>query len=119
MTYVSGYLLAVPTANKDAYLALARKAGPVFKKYGATRVVENWGVDVPDGKVTSFPMAAKAEEGETIVFSWMEWPSKEVADKGIKSAMEDPDLAGDDPANAMPFDGMRMMWGGFEMIYEE
>ncbi len=116
MTYVSGYLLAVPTEKKDEYLALSRRAGPVFKKHGATRVVENWGADVPDGKVTSFPMATKAEEGETVVFSWMEWPSKEVADKGIKSAMEDPALAED---GDMPFDGMRMMWGGFEMIYDE
>lgn len=118
MTYVSGYLLAVPTANKDAYIALSRKMGPIFKKYGALRVVENWGVDVPDGKVTSFPMAVKAEEGETVLFSWMEWPSKEVADKGTKSAMEDPALAGEDAAN-MPFDGMRMMWGGFETIYDD
>ena len=118
MTYVSGYLLAVPTANKDAYLDLSRRVGPIFKKYGALRVVENWGVDVPDGKVTSFPMATKIKEDETVVFSWMEWPSKEVADKGLKAAMEDPALAGDDPAN-MPFDGMRMMWGGFETIYDE
>ena len=118
MTYVTGYLLAVSTANKDAYLALSRRAGPIFKKYGATRVVENWGVDTPDGKVTSFPMAVKAKEGETIVFSWMEWPSKEVADVGTKRAMEDPAFTDDDAAN-MPFDGMRMMWGGFEMIYEE
>ena len=117
MTYISGFLLAVPTANKDAYLNLCRKMGPIFKKNGALRCVENWGVDTPDGKVTSFPMAAKAQEGETIVFSWIEWPSKEVADAGVKNAMEDPALAGDDAAN-MPFDGMRMMWGGFETIYD-
>lgn len=118
MTYVTGYLLAVPSAKKDAYLAFSRKAGPIFKKYGAIRVVENWGVDVPAGEVTSFPMATKAREGETIVFSWMEWPSKDIADAGTKAAMEDPAFAGEDAAN-MPFDGARMMWGGFETIYEE
>ncbi len=118
MTYVNGYLLAVPNANKDAYLSFARRAGPIFKKYGAVRVVESWGVDVPDGKVTSFPMATKATKDETVLFSWIEWPSKDVADAGIKRAMEDPAFADDTPAN-MPFDGMRMMWGGFETIYDE
>ena len=117
MTYVSGFLLAVPSGNKEAYLAMARKAAPVFKKYGAIRLVENWGVDVPDGKVTSFPMAVKKKEDETVVFSWIEWPSKDVADAGVKKAMEDPDLAGDE--NNMPFDGMRMMWGGFETIFDD
>ena len=117
MTYINGYLLAVPTAKREAYLAVAKKINPVFKRYGATRVVEGWGVDVPDGKVTSFPMATKAKDDETVLFSWMEWPSKAVADAGVKSAMNDPELA-DGPAE-MPFDGMRMMWGGFDVIYDE
>jgi len=117
MTYVTGYLLAVPNENREAYLAFAQKAGPVFKKHGATRVVECWGVDVPDGKVTSFPMATKAKEGESVLFSWMEWPSKEAADEGVKNAMSDPAFSDDDAAS-MPFDGMRMMWGGFETIYD-
>lgn len=118
MTYVSGYLLAVPVANKNDYLVLARKMGPIFKKHGAIRVVETWGVDVPDGKVTSFPMATKAKPDEAVVFSWVEWPSKEIADAGINNAMNDPALAGESAAD-MPFDGMRMMWGGFDLIYDE
>ncbi|MEM8772083.1 MAG: DUF1428 domain-containing protein [Pseudomonadota bacterium] len=117
MTYVNGFLLAVPNAKKEAYLEMARKVVPIFKKYGALRLVENWGVDVPEGKVTSFPMATKQQDDETVVFSWIEWPSKDVADEGTKKTMEDPALAGE--GDNMPFDGMRMMWGGFETILDE
>ncbi|MEO1252279.1 MAG: DUF1428 domain-containing protein [Pseudomonadota bacterium] len=117
MAYVDGYLIAVPAANREAYMELARKSAPLFKKYGASRVVENWGDDVPDGKVTSFAMATKAKPDEVIVFSWVEWPSKEARDDGMKKAMEDPFFAGEG-AN-MPFDGMRMMFGGFETILDE
>lgn len=117
MTYVSGFLLAVPSANQSSYLEVAKMAAPFFKKHGALRCVENWGVDVPPGKVTSFPMATKAADHETVVFSWIEWPSKDVADAGMKAAMEDMDAAGHSGMD-MPFDGMRMMWGGFETIFE-
>lgn len=116
MTYIDGFVAAVPTAGKDAYLEHARATGPVFKKYGALRVVDNWGVDVPDGEVTSFPMAVKAEPGETIVFAWIEWPSKEARDKGMEACMADPVFNSDLP---MPFDGKRMIMGGFETILDE
>lgn len=119
MTYVQGFVLAVPAKNKDAYHELAVKGWKVFKKHGALRQVECWGADVPDGKVTSFPMAVKKKDDETVVFSWIEWPSKEACDKGGQAAMEefskDPEMT---PAN-MPFDGMRMFWGGFQPIFDE
>ena len=116
MTYVDGYLLAVPTARKEDYLALAKTAAVVFKDHGALTVVECWGDDVPDGKVTSFPMAVKKTDDETVVFSWITWPSKEVRDTGMKAAMEDPRM--DMDMSNMPFDGQRMIFGGFKPILE-
>jgi len=90
---------------------------PVFKKYGALRVVENWGVDVPDGEQTSFPMAVKATEDETVVFSWIEWPSKAARDKGMEAAMTDPFFQNED--GHVPYDGARMIFGSFETILDE
>lgn len=116
MTYVDGYLLAVKTAMKDDYLKMAKDVAPIFKDHGAIKVVETWGDDVPDGKVTSFPMAVKKQDDETVVFSWILWPSKEVRNKGLKTAMEDPRMK---EPEVMPFDGKRMIFGGFEMILEE
>lgn len=113
MSYVSGFLLAVPEANKAAYKAMAEKAWPLFKEYGCLSIQENWGVDTPDGKVTSFPMAVKREEGEVVVFSWMIWPDKATADKGFERMMTDPRMQ---EMTEMPFDGMRMMWGGFKPL---
>ncbi|MEO1090252.1 MAG: DUF1428 domain-containing protein [Pseudomonadota bacterium] len=115
MTYVSGFLLAVPTANKAAYKEMAESVWEIFKDYGCLSLRENWGADVPDGKVTSFPMAVKKNDDETVVFSWMEWPDKETCDKGWEAMMKDPRMADMDPSK-MPFDGMRMMWGGFEEL---
>ena len=117
MSYIDGYLIPVPTENADAYLALAREGAAVFRKFGAIRVVETWGDDVPDGKVTSFGLATKATPNEAIVFSWVEWPSKEARDAGMAEAMKDPFFSGD--PSKMPFDGMRMMWGGFRVIVDE
>lgn len=114
MNYTDGFVLAVPAANKAAYLKVAQKAAPIFKKYGALRVVECWGDDIPDGKVTDFRKAVKAEEGEVVVFSWIEWPSKEVRDAGMKKMMEDPEMKMD-----MPMDGKRMIYGGFAPILDE
>ena len=71
MNCIDGFVLAVPTANREAYLKVAEDAAIVFKEYGALKVVECWGDDVPDGKLTSFPMAVKCEECETVVFSWI------------------------------------------------
>lgn len=117
MTYVDGFVLAVPTANKEKYLKLAQDAAPVFKEHGALSVVECWGDDVPEGKVTSFPMAVKCEDDESVVFSWVIWPSRQTRDDGMKKVMEDERLKAH--ANAMPFDGKRMIFGGFDVIVDE
>ncbi|MBU2645803.1 DUF1428 domain-containing protein [bacterium] len=95
----------------------AKEAAAVFKEYGALKQVECWGDDVPDGEVTSFPMAVKCKSDETVAFSWIVWPSKEIRNEGMKKSMEDPRLAPD--KNPMPFDGKRMIYGGFEMVVEE
>lgn len=117
MTYVDGFVAAVPTANKEAYIRHARDASAVFKDHGALGLVECWGDDVPDGKVTSFPMAVKCQADETVVFSWITWPSKEARDEGMEKAMADPRFHPD--TNPMPFDGKRLVYGGFEMIVNE
>jgi uncharacterized protein YbaA (DUF1428 family) len=116
MTYVDGFVAAVPIANREIYKKHAEAAAVVFKKHGALKLVECWGDDVPDGKVTSFPMAVKRKDDETVVFSWIIWPSRKVRDQGIKMVMADPRLRPD--TNPMPFDGKRMIYGGFEMIVE-
>ena len=116
MGYADGFVVAVPTGNKEAYRAMAAKAASVFKEYGATRVVEAWGDDVPDGKVTDFKGAVKAEKDETVVFSWIEWPSKQSRDDNWKKIMEDPRMQ-PDHAN-MPFDGKRMIYGGFAPLVD-
>ena len=118
MSYVDGYVIAVPTAEKEAYIKLAEEASVVFKDHGAISVVENWGNDVPEGEITSFPMAVKCTEEETVVFSWIRWPSKEVRDSGMKQAMEDPRLKNMGP-DSVPFDSKRMIFGGFETIVEK
>ncbi len=117
MAYVDGFLLAVPTANREAYKTLSAEMLKVFKKCGALKVVECWGDDVPDGKVTSFPMAVKKKDDETVVFSWIVWPSKEARDEGQKMMMQDPIMKDMDPSK-MPFDGKRMVFGGFEVLLE-
>jgi uncharacterized protein YbaA (DUF1428 family) len=116
MGYADGFLIAVPEANKEAYRALAAKAAAIFLEYGATRVVEAWGDDVPDGKLTDFRRAVKAEAGEVPVFSWIEWPSKESRNDSWKKIMEDPRMK-HDPANE-PFDGKRVIYGGFVPILD-
>ncbi|KJK11358.1 RNA signal recognition particle 4.5S RNA [Burkholderiaceae bacterium 16] len=113
MNYIDGFVLAVPTANRETYRQHADAAAVVFKEHGALGLVECWGDDVPEGKLTSFPMAVKLEKDETVVFSWILWPSRKVRDEGMKAAMADPRLKMDEP---MPFDGKRMIFGGFEMI---
>ncbi|MES2674728.1 MAG: DUF1428 domain-containing protein [Pseudomonadota bacterium] len=117
MSYVDGFVLAVPTANKDAYTKVALTAAAVFKKNGALKVVECWGDDVPEGKLTSFPMAVKCEPNETVVFSWIIWPTREARDQGMEKSMADPSMQPNQ--ENMPFDGKRMIFGGFEMIVDE
>ena len=116
MTYIDGFVLAVPTDKKEAYLAHARESVRVFQKYGALRLVENWGVDVPDGEQTSFPLAVKATEDETVVFSWIEWPSKAARDAGMKQAEKDPFFQNE--GGVVPYDGTRMIFGSFETILD-
>ena len=115
MAYVEGFVLAVPEANKEAYRAHAEAAVAMFREYGATRFVECWGNDVPHGTVTDFYGAVKAEPGEAVVFSWIEYPSKAVRDAANARLMEDPRMA---ELGAMPFDGKRMVMGGFEILLD-
>ena len=116
MGYADGYVLPVPDGNKDAYRALAEKASQVFRDHGATRVVEAWGDDVPDGKITDFARAAHKQNGETVVFSWVEWPNKEARVAGWEKVMADERMQPD--GTEVPFDGKRMIYGGFAPIVE-
>ena len=117
MTYVDGFVAAVPTANREKFRKHAKDAAVVFKDHGALKLIECWGDDVPDGEVTSFPMAVKRKDDETVVFSWITWPSRKARDEGMKKVMEDPRLKPD--TNPMPFDGKRLIYGGFEIIVDE
>lgn len=114
MSYVTGFLTPVPTANKDAYVAAAKQGWDLFRKYGAVKMTECWGEDVPEGKVTSFPMAVKKTPDEAVVFSWIIWPDKQTADSAWKKMEQDPAMKD----MQMPFDGKRMMWGGFTPVFE-
>jgi uncharacterized protein YbaA (DUF1428 family) len=116
MSYIDGFVAAVPTANREKFRQHAEKAAVVFKEHGALKVVECWGDDVPEGKVTSFPLAVKRKEDETVVFSWIVWPSRKARDAGMKKVMEDPRAQPD--VLPMPFDGQRLIYGGFETIVE-
>ena len=115
MSYVEGFVAAVPEAKKQAYLETASKFAKVFKELGATRVVECWGDDVPNGKLTDFRGAVKAQEGEVVVFSWVEYPSKEVRDAANVKMHEDEPLKNAE----MPFDAKRMIFGGFAPLLDE
>jgi uncharacterized protein YbaA (DUF1428 family) len=117
MSYVDGFVAAVPTVNREAYREFAVRAAAVFREYGALKVVECWGNDVPEGKVTSFPLAVRLQKDETVVFSWITWPSREVRDAGMKKVMADP--RSQPASNPMPFDGKRLIYGGFEMIVDQ
>lgn len=112
--YVQGFLIAVPEDKQDAYRDLAAASAEKFAEYGVTEIVETWEDNVSDGKVTDFRMAVKAEPGEKIVFSWMIWPDKETCDASHAKMMEDPFWA---TLGEMPFDGKRMIYGGFAPIF--
>lgn len=115
MSYIDGFVIPVPKDKKDAYRKLAVQAAEIFREHGATRIVECWGDDVPDGKVTDFKRAVKAEAEESVVFSWIVWPSKAARDEGNKKVMADPRMQmGAD----MPFDGKRLIFGGFEILLD-
>lgn len=117
MPYIEGFVAAVPAANKEVYRRHAADAAPLFKEFGVTRMVETWGDDVPDGEVTDFRKAVKAKDDEVIVFSWFEYPSKEVRDAANKKIMSDPRMK--DMGETMPFDGKRMIFGGFASLLDE
>jgi len=116
MSYIDGFVIAVPTANRQAFHDHARSFDPLFLEFGATRVVETWGDDVPDGTLTDFRRAVNATADETVVFSWVEWPDKATRDAGVRKMMEDPRM--DPKENPMPFDGKRMIFGGFESLLD-
>ena len=114
MSYIDGFLAAVPDANKDAYIEHARIAADIFKEFGAERIVECWEDDVPDGKVTDFRRSVQRQDGESVVFSWIAWPDKATRDSGWAKMMEDPRMKD----MQMPFDGKRMIYGGFAPVLD-
>lgn len=117
MPYVDGYLIPVLESNMDAYKAMAEEMAPKFKEWGATRVVETVEDDCPPGKLNDFHSAVLSEDGEKTVFSWVEWPDKETRDAGWK-AMEE--WMKDNPHDfEPPFDGKRMIYGGFSPIVDQ
>ena len=109
--YVDGFLMAVPTTNKELFRQHAALGAQLFKEHGADAVVECWGDDVPEGKLTSMPMAVQRKEGETVVFSWIAWPSRAARDAGMKAVMADPRCP-----KEMPLDGKRVIFGGFQVL---
>jgi len=115
MSYIEGFVVAAPTANKEVYRQFAADAAALFREFGATRMVEAWGDDVPDGKVTDFKGAVKATPEETVVFSWFEYPSKEVRNAAGEKMMSDPRMQA---MGAMPFDGKRMIFAGFAPLLD-
>ena len=119
-TYIDGILLAVPTANQEAYRQHAKAVAQLLKEHGATQVVECWGDDVPDGKVTDFRRAVQATKDETVVFAFVEWPDKATRDAGFKKmeSMMHTDERFDPAKNPVPFDGKRMIFGGFQTVFQ-
>lgn len=124
MSYIDGFVIAVPVANKREFIEHAERADGVFIDLGATRVIECWGDDISDGKITDFRKAVQARDDEAVVFSWIEWPDKPTRDAGVKKMtewMDNPETADprmDPKKNPMPFDGMRLIYGGFDPVVE-
>jgi uncharacterized protein YbaA (DUF1428 family) len=118
MAYIDGFVIAVPTANKDKFVKHANEIDPVFLELGATRILECWGDDVPDGKLTDFRRAVQAKDDETVAFSWVEWPDKATRDAAFTKMHEmmktDPRM--NPEKNPIPFDGKRMIFGGFTAV---
>lgn len=114
MSYIDGFVIAAPTARREEFLDHARRVDAMFLEFGATRIVEAWGDDVPRGKVTDFYRAVAAQEDETVVFSWIEWPDKATRDAGMARLRSDPRMN----EGSVPFDGKRMIFAGFTPILE-
>lgn len=117
MSYIDGFVAAVPKANKEAFREHALAIDTLFTKHGAIQVIEAWADDVPKGETTDFFKAVKAKEDETIIFSWVLWPDKITRDAGNEKIMAEMVALGED-ATKMPFDGKRMIYGGFEALVE-
>lgn len=115
MSYIDGFLIPVPRDKRAEYEEQARKAAPIFMDLGATRIVETWSDDIKHGKTTDFYRSVKAEDGEDVVFSWIEYPDKATRDEAGRKMMTDPRFAA---LGEMPFDGKRMIYGGFAPIFD-
>lgn len=124
MSYIDGFVIAVPTSNRQKFIEHAELGDSVFIELGALRILECWGDDVPDGKLTDFRKAVQAKDDETIVFSWIEWPDKATRDAAhakMADWMHHPEKADarmHPDKNPMPFDGRRLIFGGFAPIVE-
>lgn len=124
MSYIDGFVIAVPTENKQRFIEHAKLGDSVFMDLGALRVVECWGDDVPKGQVTDFFRAVHAKDDETVVFSWIEWPDKQTRDAAhakMTEWMKDPAKADprmDPEKNPMPFDGKRLIFGSFAPLVD-
>jgi len=116
MSYIDGVVIPVPTGNKQKFIDHSKAFDALFLEHGATRVLECWGDDVKEGKQTDFRRAVQAKEDEAVVFSWVEWPDKATRDAGMTKIMEDPRMR--PQSNPMPFDGKRMILGGFSPVIE-
>lgn len=117
MSYIEGFVAAAPADSREAYVEYAKRVWAIFRDHGALEMTECWGDDVPDGKLTSFPLAVQCGDDEVVVFSWTRWASKEARDKGWEAIEKDPRMS--QPAiTQMPFDGKRMIFGGFQPVVE-
>lgn len=114
MSYIQGFVIPVPKNKKDDYRKMCRQFASLFKEYGARQVVECWGEDVPDGKVTDFKRAVQAKPDENIVFSWIVWPDRATCDAAAKKMPEDERMK---PSGDMPFDMQRLIYGGFSPLF--
>jgi len=119
MSYIDGYVVPVKTSRKQEYIDMATRLSKRWLEWGALRVIECWGDDVPDGKVTDFKRAVAAESDETVCFSWCEWPSKDVRDAAMKKMQEDPEMVAGMKQTDQPFSMQRMIFGGFQPVVDE
>ena len=114
MSYIDGFVIPVPSANRESFVQHARHVDQLFLDYGAVRVVEAWGDDVPDGKLTDFNRAVRATKDETVVFSWVEWPDKATREAAMDKVRNDPRMV----PHENPFDGKRLIFGGFTPVLD-